>query len=184
MRLLHNTIVVPDADGPGEAYAGIRLPWNDGNNAGSVIEDNVVYATFRSAYLLEGGNPEDGSSDAFAGLRLDHNLWFHAHRARPFHWGPDGSKYDFSHADWATLPGAPHADGDVTADPRLRNPASFAPADLAPVDASSPAVDHGTDAGITEDYTHGHRPAGRGFDMGAIEVGAASAAPGGGSRPR
>jgi hypothetical protein len=184
VRVVHNTIVVPDADGPGEAYVGIRLPWNDGNNADSVIENNVIYATFRSTYVLAGGSPDPDAVDAFTGLRLDHNLWFHAKRSRSFHWGPEGSKYDLSHADWAGLPGVSHADGDVTDDPRLRNPAGFAPADLVPLDATSPAVDHGTDAGILEDYTHGHRPVGGGFDMGALELGAAAGSAGGSPRPR
>ena len=177
VRILHNTIVVPDADGPGEAYVGIRLPWNDGNNADSVVENNVVYATFRSAYLLSGG-PDVSAADAFVGLRMGHNLWFHARSTRPFHWGPEGPKSDLSHADWAALPGTSHADGDITDDPRLRDAKSFSPADLAPVDASSPAVDHGTDAGIAMDYAHGRRPAGAGFDMGALELPAAGG-PGG-----
>jgi hypothetical protein len=174
VRVLFNTIVVPDADGPGEAYVGIRLPWNDGHNADSVFENNLVYARFKSTYVLSGGNPERGSVDAFAGVRLDHNLWFHARSGKPFHWGPDGPAFDFSHADWATQPGAPHAEGDVAADPRLKDPASFDPPSLAPIDTTSPAVDKGTDAGIDEDYTHGRRPVGGGFDIGALEVGAAA----------
>src|SRR5258708_24622577 len=77
VRVLHNTIVVPDADGPDEAYVGMRLPWNGGHNSDSVIENNVVYATAPGTYLLSGGDADRGAADAFAGLRLHHNLWFH-----------------------------------------------------------------------------------------------------------
>jgi hypothetical protein len=175
VRVLHNTIVVPDADGPDEAYVGMRLPWNAGHNADSVIENNVVYATAPGTYVLSGGDADRGTADTFAGLRLDHNLWFHAHHARPFHWGPDGSRYDLSHSDWAALPGAAHGEGDETADPRLRDAVGFTPADLAPIDPSSPGVDRGIDAGIPEDYSHRRRPAGGGFDMGAWELDPAEA---------
>ena len=50
-----------------------------------VYRNNVVYASNPGTYVL-GGTTGTGS-DPFAGLTLDHNLWYHASNPRPFHWG-------------------------------------------------------------------------------------------------
>jgi hypothetical protein len=167
VRILHNTIVVPEGDGPDEAFVGIRVPYNGGQNAGTTYRDNLVYASHKGTRLLWGDPPRAG--DRFAGLAFDHNLWFHSADPRPFHWG-SGSREDFSHDEWAALGGTAHADGDQTGDPRLRNARAFEPNDLSPADGSSPAVDHGGDSGVTEDFGRASRPAGAGFDIGAFEL--------------
>jgi hypothetical protein len=184
VRVLHNTIVVPPVVLPVEhEICGISIPWNDGNNRGSVYRNNIVYASHRATCVLAGGQaPRD--RDAFEGTSLDHNLWYHAGSAKPIHWGPGyESVYDMSYEGWKGLPGAPHGAGDVVADPRLRAVATLEEAlDKRPADASSPAVDAGVDAGVKEDFSHGPRPVNGRFDMGAFELGATPPAPPGPTR--
>jgi hypothetical protein len=173
VKVLHNTIVVPDKQLPGEPPAtGIAIPYNGGNNAGSVYRNNIVYATNPETMLL--WSDATSSVEKFLGLQMDHNLWFHATRAKPFHWGEDGRRGDYTLAEWQALPGLIHGTGDVFADPLLANPGSLDAEGERPR-PGSPAVDRGVDAGIVLDYSGAPRPANGRFDLGAFEVGSAPA---------
>ena len=173
--IVGNTIVVPADLNTGEqVISGMIVPWNGGQNTGSLIADNVIYATNPNTDLL---HREDGpsSGDSFVGTTFSNNSWFHTTRSKPFHWGPSyNPNYDYDHSGWAALAGAAHSAGDI-ADPQLIDPvtvddvASKAPA------GSSPALDGGIDTGVPYDYDFCPRPQGGGYDIGAFE---GSGAPG------
>src|SRR5262249_42939501 len=148
---------------------GLFVPYNSGNNVGTVYRDNVVYAsgTNPTSYVVS-GEPAS-SSENFLGVTLDHNLWFHAGRSNPFHWGAN----DYTFAQWLALPGSAHGAGDLNTNPGLVDPTSVdVITDKQPASASSAEVDAGTDAGEALDYNFCPRPvdanaAPGDFDMGA-----------------
>jgi Calx-beta domain/Right handed beta helix region len=172
VSVLHNTIVVPDDKVPGEnIFAGIFVPYNGGNNVGSVYRGNLVYATDPTSYVLFGETPSASVAQKFLGVTLDHNLWHHTVRSDPFLWGPDVlSAFEYTHDEWLALSGTAHGAGDVTAGPLLVNPSTLeVPADKMPT-ASSPALNSGVAAGVTLDYDFCPRPEGDTFDIGAYEL--------------
>jgi len=175
VKVLHNTVVVPRQLFAAESdVCGISIPFNEGNNEDAVYRDNLVYAVNPATYVLCGSTGSAAKSESFRGLQLDHNLWFHAARARPFRWGPDGrAGFDFDHDGWAALSGVPHALGDVAKDPRLVKPGSVERAEDQRPAPGSPALDAGVDAGVQEDFLGRARPVDGRFDMGAFEQGAA-----------
>ena len=63
--------------------------------------------------------------------------------------------------------------GNINADPRFVLPISYAAAPTTTgnyhLRAGSPAIDHGTNAGVTTDLDGRKRPLGTGYDMGAYE---------------
>ena len=63
--------------------------------------------------------------------------------------------------------------GNINADPRFVLPISYAAAPTTTGDyhlqAGSPAIDHGTNAGVITDLDGRKRPLGAGYDMGAYE---------------
>jgi hypothetical protein len=184
IHVLHNTIIVGHHKLPQEGMlVGLVIPYNEGNNRGSSYRNNIVMGTDPGTLLLDGRNmpealkilgvdvPMASRGDAFLGLTIDHNLWFHSGREKPFHWGPSyRSSYDQTHAEWLALPGTAHGAGDVLADPRLVNAAGEKPADFELRDSSSPAVGAGAEAGVKEDFSHSARPAGSRPSIGAFEI--------------
>jgi hypothetical protein len=176
VRVLHNTIVVPSGGIAGETtFAGISIPYNGGNNVGSIYRNNVVYAPGPAGgpdlvtYVLQ-SETDSGAPDLFQGVTLDHNLWFHAGNAYPFLWGP---RYDsaYSHAEWLALGGSAHGAGDVYADPGLVSPGALDAPSKRLASVGSPAVDAGIDVGVRLDYDFCARPIGSGYDLGAFELG-------------
>ncbi len=179
VRVLNNTIVVPDVRSPPDVTAGISLAYNRGNNSGAVCKNNIVYATSPDTYLLHGGTAE-GADNNFKGLAIADNLWYHAGRSDPFHWGPNNEpRYDYSHARWLALPGSPHGEGDVRADPRLVDPKGLTAAGKRPRDVTSPAVGAGASlAEVAVDFAAAPRPLGKAYDIGAFQVSRGSESPG------
>ncbi len=63
--------------------------------------------------------------------------------------------------------------GNINADPRFVLPISYTAAPTTTgnyhLRAGSPAIDHGTNAGVTTDLDGRKRPLGKGYDMGAYE---------------
>ncbi len=176
VSVLNNTIVAPATLIPGEGpVAGIVIPYNGGNNVGSSYRNNLVYASQPSTYVLYS---EDipSQTEKFQGLSLGNNLWFHTARSAPFHWGASYSaSYDYTQAQWLALSGTAHGAGDVYANPMLVNSQDFDAFTKRPLDASSPAVDHGTGVALSGDYGECPRPTGAQYEMGAFEVGSSSA---------
>jgi hypothetical protein len=170
VTVFHNTIVAPahlvEGEGP---IAGISIPFGGGNNAGAVFRDNIVFASHSETFLLYGGEMPAGDG-GFAGLTFDHNLWFHAARARAFHWGPDGAaRADLTHAEWVARSAGRAGVGDVLAPPRFRQAGNYADPQgmrLLPV---SPAIDAGVDTGVTEDFSGTPRGGAGMPDLGAFE---------------
>jgi Calx-beta domain/Right handed beta helix region len=172
VKILGNTIVVPQDLIAGEqVISGMIIPWNKdraGTNTGSLIEDNVVYATNPDTDLL---HREDGptSGDSFAGTTFSNNAWHHTSRSKPFHWGSSyNPQYDFDHASWAALAGTVHASGDV-ANPMLIDPDTVEDVDSKAPSNGSPAIDGGTSTGVAYDYDFCPRPQGGLYDIGAFE---------------
>ena len=173
LTFVNNTIVVPDAAGFRESFAGLRLPVN-ANNTGSVFRNNIVYATHPGTYVLDGIS--SAGLDNFQGLTLDHNLFHHAGRKDGWHWGADyKAASNHTHEQWLALAGAAHGGGDVLADPKLANPRGQRAADMRILDGS-PAIGRGVSTGVTTDFGHAARPPGAGCDIGAYQFS--------GSRPR
>ncbi len=170
VRVLDNTIVVPSAPSPGAPYAGISIPSNGGNNSGAVYRNNVVVATGADSLLVVS---DSRGGDAFAGLSIDHNLFFHADRDDPFNWG----NYDdlFDHDGWVALAGTAHGTGDVTSDPGIARTLATDPAAYTPADGSG-AVGVAADDGVVADFFH--RGRGMPHDLGAIERDAEPCTPG------
>jgi hypothetical protein len=162
VHILHNTIIVPKVVHPDEdIISGIAVSYNDGNNAGSLIADNLIYATNHKTYLVDGDSDQSGSFD---GVRFDHNLWYHSTRAEPFHWGPNHADiYDHTFAEWQRL-----VSSDSYGDPMLIDPYSPDYLDKQP-QAGSVAIDAGTNTGISTDFLYRRRPSGTGYDAGAFE---------------
>ncbi|HWX23729.1 MAG TPA: hypothetical protein VN083_01750, partial [Vicinamibacteria bacterium] len=189
IRVLHNTIVVARDRLPQEGMlCGLVIPFNEGNNRGSVYRNNLVTASLPETCLVDGRNmPEafkilgmalPSRADAFLGLTLDHNLWFHPGRPKPFHWGPSyRATYDYALPEWQALPGSGHGEGDMESDPRLENAAGERPEDFRPADARSPSIGAGADAGVVEDFAHAPRPKGHRPTIGAFEVSPRAPAP-------
>ncbi len=165
VKVLHNTIIVPARPlGPETDIVGISIPYNNGNNTGSVYQNNLVYANSSATYVFWGGAPVLGR-DLFTGLTIDHNLWYHATREKPIRWG----RSEYAHRSWLALPGVSHGAGDVTADPQLINVATDDPEDKRPASGASPGVNRGLNVGVTTDYDYHVRPVGAGPDIGAFE---------------
>ena len=153
VKVVHNTVVVPTSPVGGEStLVGIVIPYNAGNNVGSVYRNNIVYASHPATLLLDQSNsPVFG--DGFKGLSIDHNLWFHASRPKPFHWGPGwlpATNYDL--AAWQALAGTPHGAGDAFADPRFVDVLSIDNVSAKRLLAGSPAGGIGAALGVAEDY--------------------------------
>jgi hypothetical protein len=176
VSVLNNTIVAPAALIAGEGLvAGIVIPYDSGNNVGSIYRNNLVYASQPSTYVLY-SEDVPSQTEQFQGLTLGNNLWFHTARNAPFHWGPSyNASYDHTHAQWLGLTGAAHGGGDMYADPLLANAQDLDAFAKRPLDASSPAVDHGTGVALSGDYGECPRPTGAEYDMGAFEAGSSSA---------
>jgi hypothetical protein len=102
-----NTIIVPDAKGAGESFVGIRVPYNDGNNQNVVFENNLIYATNPSTYLLymvTDPAVTKASDITFSNITFKGNTWYHAAKANPFHVGPDyHTAYDIDFNKWETI---------------------------------------------------------------------------------
>ena len=170
VSLLFNTVVLPPTKSAYENLSGIALGFNDGNNVGSVLRDNLLVGGCADCALLWADTDPSGAADLFLGLEADHNLLFHPANATPLHWG-NVWEANYDHAGWLALPGGAHGDADVTADPALGDPSSHTPADLCPASAASPAIDQAIDQGVSDDFFAHARPAGAGFDLGACEWG-------------
>jgi Calx-beta domain/Right handed beta helix region len=174
VKILHNTIVVPDAKVPGETtFSGIQLSSNEGNNTGSIIRNNVVYGGEATTWLLE-GQIDAGLADSFKGLSIDHNLWFHRLNTKPFHWGVNWSD-DWTPSQWRALAGTAHGAGDVNADPKLVDATNLADVTTKEPGSSSPAFGAAIATGVTKDHDFCTRSA-TAPTLGAFEV-AGSAPP-------
>jgi hypothetical protein len=148
VKVLNNTIVVPSAGVPGEpTFSGISIPYNNGNNSGSVYRDNVVYASGAGTYVLNGG---ESTADPFKGISVDHNLWFNTSNSRPFQWGPSYNSY--THAEWLALAGTAHGAGDIYANPQLTNVTDMTDPNTKEPTSGSPAGGAGMNVGLTYDY--------------------------------
>ena len=172
VQVMYNTIIVPNAVGIGEDYIGINIPYNNGNNVGSVYRNNVVYASNPATYVLYGGTDPAGVKDSFNGITLSNNLWYHATRTNAWHWGRDyNTTWDYSFSGWRSLPGAAHGTGDVNADPKLVNVSTYNAQDKRFADSSSPAIGRGVDVGILYDINYFARPSTGNYDIGAFQYG-------------
>jgi hypothetical protein len=148
-RILHNTIVVPSTGIPGEpTFSGIAIPYNDGNNSGSLYRNNLVYASAPGAYVLSGG--ESAGPESFKGITLDHNLWFHTSSPEAFQWGPN--YLGFTQGQWLALPGTPHGAGDVYENPELADVADVRDVTGKQPRPGSPAIGAGVNAAVPYDY--------------------------------
>jgi hypothetical protein len=172
VQVLNNTIVVPNAAGAGESYVGISIPYNAGNNVGSAYRNNIVHATHPSTYVLYGETDPAGTGDAFSGVALSNNLWFHAGRSAAWHWGRDyRSTWDHTFAGWLALAGSAHGAGDVNADPQLTSAFSFDPQDKRLKNPQSPAAGAGAPVDIAWDFNYAARPTAGRPDIGAFQYG-------------
>jgi hypothetical protein len=101
----NNTIIVPDAAGAGESFVGLQVPYNNGNNKNVVFEDNLIYATNASTYLLYlGTDPTLLPTIEFSNITFKGNTWYHAANPKPFHIGPDyHTIYDVVFNKWHTI---------------------------------------------------------------------------------
>jgi len=113
--IANNIIVVPNAVSIGEAFIGFRVPYNSGNNLNTVFENNLIYASNASTYLLYLEtdpkvviNPNSTTNPAitFKNLTFRGNIWYHANRAKSYHVGPDyHTYYDVDFNKWDTICG-------------------------------------------------------------------------------
>ncbi|MEW6169952.1 MAG: right-handed parallel beta-helix repeat-containing protein [Candidatus Omnitrophota bacterium] len=103
----NNTIVVPNATSIGEPFSGLKVPYNSGNNLNVVFENNRIYATNASAYLLYlGTDPKVTTVSAMTlkDLTFKGNTWYHATRPKAFHVGPTyHTTYDFDFNGWHNI---------------------------------------------------------------------------------
>ncbi len=90
----NNTIILPNSKGNGEEYIGIRIPYNDGNNADVYIKDNVIYGSNPSTYLLSLDTGFPGNDVPMRGLTFDRNTWYHMSNPKPFHVGLSDLSFD------------------------------------------------------------------------------------------
>ncbi len=172
VQVLNNTIIVPNATGAGESYAGISIPFNNGNNFGSVYRNNIVYATNPTTYVLYGGTDPTGVKDNFYGITMSNNLWYHATKTNAWHWGKDyNTTWDLTFPAWVALSGAAHGTGDVNADPLLVNIATYEAQNMRSASASSPAIGNGVNVGLGFDYNYYVRPFNNRYDIGAFQYG-------------
>jgi hypothetical protein len=152
IQVVHNTIVVPSAPITGEAtLAGLVIPYNEGNDVGSRFSNNIVYGGHPDSYLLYRAD-SPASGDSFAGLTMDHNVWYHSGRNDRLHWGLDWHPaYDYTLDEWKALSGTAHGAGDAFADPLLVDTA-IDDASAARVLDGSPALGAGAALGVDLDY--------------------------------
>lgn len=134
----HNTIIVPNVKVIDEEYAGIKVPYNNGNNLNTLYRNNIVYASNPQTYLLviETNPLELGNN--FSGVAFDHNLWYHSCRETPFHIGPKWTNnFNLDFNDW--LKKNPT---DLYANPMLNNTVIYS-AEVANLKLGSPAINAG-----------------------------------------
>lgn len=103
----NNTIILPDAKGVGESFIGLQVPYNKGNNLNVVFENNRIYATDLSTYLLYLGT--DSSTLPLITLKnitFRGNTWYHKTKSNAFHVGPDyHTTYDVDFNKWHSICG-------------------------------------------------------------------------------
>jgi hypothetical protein len=171
VKILNNTIVVALwARLSDEAYVGIRVSYNNGNNIGCEIRNNILYSSHTDGYLLDGSIDQGESGSLFANIAVDHNLFYAPSLSRPIHWGTAGEgTYDYTYTQWAALSGGAHGAGDVTGDPKFIAAALTDNVYAKRLTAPSAAIDAGTVVPLSKDFDGKQRPLGSGIDMGAFE---------------
>jgi hypothetical protein len=178
VRMLHNTIIVPSWSRlSDEAYVGIRIPYNSGNNIGCEIRNNIVYTSNADAFLLNGYLDEGATGNLFANLTIDHNLFYAPSTPKPVHWGTlANSSFDFTCAQWQALTGGAHGAGDVTGNPKFVNAAATDNVFDKRITALSVAIDAGVAVGVAADFDGTTaRPQGTAVDIGAFEYAGSTA---------
>ncbi|MGE0267436.1 MAG: O-antigen ligase family protein [Candidatus Omnitrophota bacterium] len=167
----HNTIILPDADGIWEDFVGINVPWNEGNNAGTVYRNNIVYATHKDTLLVNVAHDPLYRIEPFHGIAFDHNIWYHTSRKKPFYFGIPLITFfqDYDFKGWLKRGEDRDIDRDSQyKDPMFVNRIGFT-AESVKLMKNSPAVNSGKIIeGLKTDYMgnpRDERP-----DIGALEV--------------
>jgi hypothetical protein len=151
--------VIDNANGIGD---GMHIQ----ESSGIQLLNNIFYDT-GNAYLVATSSMAGFSADYDLFFRLDGGGTYVGLNTGPAE-APGGDNYDL--AGLQAGPGLEahglYGDPAFTVDPATidADPAGFAP------QASSPAIDHGTDAGYTVDFAGNPIPAGAGPDIGAFEL--------------
>jgi hypothetical protein len=172
VKILNNTIITPATTAgvdPGSAdnFLGVYLTYNGGNNSGVEVKNNIVVARNQANYALYGVT---GGVDTFDAYTINNNLWYNTSYAKPIHWGINYPiSYDYNLADWQSLSGTAHGQGDISLNPLFANLGSFDALDYFPT-VASPFVDAGAILPeVDVDYFGSVRPQGSAYDMGALE---------------
>jgi hypothetical protein len=167
--IANNTIIVPNAKGPGEEFVGINIPYNNGNNSNVILSNNIIYGSHPSTYLLFLDTGLSLGNDNFRGLTFRNNLWYHASNPKPFHIGPRWVNiYHLNFKEWQNkCRNKNQCSGEINKDPKFFDVGRYSVDGLTPK-PDSPVIDAGIFIeGITGDYNNNprkDRP-----DIGAIE---------------
>ena len=156
VNIYNNTIVTPSTVigyaanvGSADNFIGINIPWNAGNNIGSVVANNIVVARNSANYALYSYTQR---GNIFAGVTFKNNLFTNSAYSNPIHWGSDvGTTDDKTVADWQALTTSHYATANITGDPLLASIGAFtSPSYL--MANTSPAKGAGTAPNSSTDY--------------------------------
>ena len=150
IKFYNNTISGTDASGTGVNLGSIYAYDTDGTMDGVEIKNNIVNDGGADYFVYI-------SADCASNLDVDYNLYYAPSFAGINKWVHGASATD----TLATWNGYAGVGDDTEGDPLLTNSLAL--------DVGSPAIDAGTDVGLTSDYHGGKVPRGSGYDIGAKE---------------
>ena len=116
----------------------------------ATVENNIFYAT-NSQYILK------ASAGATTGHTINYNLYFGGYAGTPFVWS--GTAYNFANYKNSSSQDA----NSLNSDPIFTSTSDFH------LQSTSPAINAGTNVGLTSDYANNPVPSGSGYDIGAYE---------------
>ena len=167
----NNTIVLPYAEGVGEEFVGINIPFNNGNNKNARFYNNIVYGTHPKTHLLYLDTGLSVLNKDFYGLKFAHNLWYHKTNKKPFRIGPKWADiYAFDFTGWNNkCSNINCCSGDIYADPQFVDVNRLSVEGVTPK-PDSPAMDAGIIVeGPISDYSGNPRSDNK-PDIGALEL--------------
>jgi len=144
IRIVNNTIIVPDYPVPGtvtvgdaDNFLGVYLNNSRGANEDNVINNNIIVVGHSRNYALYN---RDTDTDTFATYGLSNNLYYNSAYTKPIHWGGTyNTIYDYTLDVWKSLQGTTHGQNSLSVDPNFTRGADkhaasyYIPTDHSPV---------------------------------------------------